>query len=81
MLTELVDGEYRVFFRSVERIELVVGAGQSLAALDVALPYVKVGSVVTLVVPSELAYGDVQVGNVPPQTPLLLQVKVLSATD
>ena len=83
MLTQTVGTTYRVFYRSADDapIELKVGAGESLEAFDIALPYLKQGSVARLVVPSELAYGSSQVGNLPEQTPLLLEIEVLAVRN
>ncbi len=68
-----------VFDSSVERGEpfsFTVGAGQVIPGWDAALSDMKVGDKVTILLPSELAYGEGTRG-IPPYTPLVFDIELL----
>lgn len=77
---KFLDGQ--VFDSSVgqEPLEMVAGIGMVIPGWDEALLMMNVGGKATLVIPSELAYGERGVGEglIPPYTPLLFDVEVMS---
>lgn len=72
-----VDGT--VFDSSVERdtpFEFTVGAGQVIPGWDATVAGMKVGDKVTVLIPSDLAYGEGTRG-IPPYTPLVFDIELL----
>ena len=72
-----VDGT--VFDSSVERGEpftFTVGAGQVIPGWDATVSNMKVGDKVTVLIPSELAYGEGRQG-IPPYSPLVFDIELL----
>ena len=72
-----VDGN--VFDSSVERgtpFEFTVGAGQVIPGWDATVSNMKVGDKVTVLIPSDLAYGEGRQG-IPPYTPLVFDIELL----
>ena len=72
-----VDGQ--VFDSSVERGEpftFTVGAGQVIPGWDATVSNMKVGDKVTVLIPSDLAYGEGTRG-IPPYTPLVFDIELL----
>ena len=72
-----VDG--KVFDSSVERGEpfkFTVGAGQVIPGWDAVVSDMKVGDKVTVLIPSDLAYGEGNQG-IPPYTPLVFDIELL----
>lgn len=68
-----------VFDSSVERGEpftFTVGAGQVIPGWDATLSNMKVGDKVTVLIPSDLAYGEGRQG-IPPYTPLVFDIELL----
>ncbi|MBO6080145.1 MAG: FKBP-type peptidyl-prolyl cis-trans isomerase [Bacteroidales bacterium] len=75
-----VDGT--VFDSSVERgtpFEFTVGAGQVIPGWDATVSGMKVGDKVTVLIPSDLAYGDGTMtrGAIPPYSPLVFDIELL----
>ena len=73
----VVDGT--VFDSSVERGEpftFTVGAGQVIPGWDATVSNMKVGDKVTVLIPSELAYGEGRQG-IPPYSPLVFDIELL----
>lgn len=75
-----VDGT--VFDSSVERGEpfkFTVGAGQVIPGWDATVADMKVGDKVTVLIPSDLAYGDgsTTYGSIPPYSPLVFDIELL----
>ena len=75
-----VDGT--VFDSSVERgtpVEFTVGAGQVIPGWDATVSGMKVGDKVTVLIPSDLAYGDGSMtrGAIPPYSPLVFDIELL----
>jgi FKBP-type peptidyl-prolyl cis-trans isomerase len=72
-----VDGT--VFDSSVERGEpftFTVGAGQVIPGWDAVVSDMKVGDKVTVLIPSELAYGEGS-RSIPPYSPLVFDIELL----
>ncbi len=68
-----------VFDSSVERdtpFEFTVGAGQVIPGWDATVSNMKVGDKVTVLIPSDLAYGEGTRG-IPPYTPLVFDIELL----
>ena len=58
--------------------EFVLGVGQVIQGWDQGLKGLKLGDVVELRIPSELAYGEQAIGDsIPPNSPLIFTVEVL----
>ncbi len=68
-----------VFDSSVERGEpfvFTVGAGQVIPGWDATVSNMKVGDKVTVLIPSDLAYGEGRQG-IPPYSPLVFDIELL----
>lgn len=81
---KFTDGE--VFDSSVERGEpfvFTVGAGQVIPGWDATLSNMKVGDKVTVLIPSDLAYGDGSMtrGAIPPYSPLVFDIELLEIVE
>lgn len=59
-----------------EPYEFVVGAGTAIAGLEEAATYMQKGTIASLVIPSELAYGQNGSYGIPGFTTLLMHVEV-----
>jgi FKBP-type peptidyl-prolyl cis-trans isomerase len=68
-----------VFDSSVERgtpFEFTVGAGQVIPGWDATVSNMQVGEKVTVLIPSDLAYGEGRQG-IPPYSPLVFDIELL----
>ena len=76
---KLLDGT--TFDSSVERgqpIEFPVGTGKVIPGWDEGLQLLKTGEKARLVIPSHLAYGERGIGPIPPNSPLIFDVELIS---
>lgn len=72
-----------VFDSSVERnepFEVTIGQNSVIQGWEEGLTHLNAGSTAKFVIPSSLAYGERGAGNIPPYTPLVFDVEVLSIT-
>ncbi len=60
-----------------EPFVFTVGGGKVIKGWDTGLVGMKVGGQRILVIPSEMAYGNRQVGPIPPNTPLVFAIELL----
>lgn len=73
-----------LFDSSVERDEpfsLLVGMGQVIPGWDEGLALLKQGSKAKLVIPPALGYGERDLGVIPPNSTLILDVEILEVKD
>ncbi|MEA3443430.1 MAG: FKBP-type peptidyl-prolyl cis-trans isomerase [Bacteroidota bacterium] len=61
-----------------EAFEFELGIGQVIQGWDEGLTLMQVGGEATLIIPSHLAYGDKEVGPIPPYSTLLFEVKLIN---
>ena len=76
---KLLDGT--VFDSSVERnepMEFVYGEQSFIPGWEIAIGKMHVGDKVTVLLPSNMAYGERGVGSIQPFTPLLFEIELLS---
>lgn len=79
---QFLDG--KVFDSSLDRgepIEFNVGTGRVIPGWDEGLQLLKVGEKATLIIPSNLAYGERGVGPIPPNTPLKFEVEIIDVIE
>lgn len=60
-----------------QTFEFTVGGGKVIEGWEKGLVGMKVGGQRVLVIPAEMAYGNRQVGPIPPNTPLVFAVELL----
>jgi len=75
---KMLDGT--VFDSSVERgepMEFVYGEQQFIPGWDIAIGKMHAGEKITVLLPSNMAYGERGVGNIPPFTPLIFDIELL----
>ena len=73
-----------VFDSSYKRnkpITFKLGSGHGIAGWEEGLSYLKEGETAVFIIPSYLAYGDRQVGPVPPDTPLVFKIELLKVDE
>lgn len=75
-----LDGKDFFTTRGEEPLEVIVGIGMVIPGWDQALVMMSNGGKAKLIIPSDLAYGETGVGEglVPPYTPLVFEVEVMS---
>lgn len=66
-------------FDQPDALQFQLGRSQVIPGWDQGLKDAKVGSLRRLVIPSELAYGDQDLGVIPPNSDLVFLVKILDA--
>jgi FKBP-type peptidyl-prolyl cis-trans isomerase len=59
-------------------VEFQLGAGEAIPGWEIGLSYMCAGGRAKLIVPSKLAYGNNYTGNIPPYTPLVYEIELLS---
>ena len=57
---------------------LVYKLGQFIEGFQNGIPYIKEGGIIDLYIPPSLAYGNQQVGNIPPNSVLIFRVNLIS---
>jgi peptidylprolyl isomerase len=62
-------------------VKFVLGTASFIQGCDEGIIGMKVGGTRTIVIPSELAYGDKGIGPIPPNSDLKLVIEVLDARD
>ncbi len=75
-----IDG--KIFDSSYERKEpfsFKYGVGEVIQGWDEGLSKMKVGGKYQLIIPSHLAYGDVQHGPIPPNSTLIFEIELMDA--
>lgn len=75
---KMLDGT--VFDSSVERnepMEFVYGEQRFIPGWELAISKMHVGDKVSVLLPSDMAYGDRGAGNIPPFTPLIFDIELL----
>ena len=71
----------KIFDSSVERnqpFEFTVGAGSVIKGWDEALKLMCVKDKILIILPYQLAYGEAGAGSIPPHTPLVFEIELLS---
>ncbi len=63
-----------------QTFEFVIGQGNVIEGWDQGLMGLHEGSIVQLIIPPELGYGDQGTGNIPPNSTLHFQVQIVSIT-
>lgn len=63
--------------RPYQPIRIAVGAGAVIPGWDEGLQLLNKGSKVTMVIPSNLAYGEQGLGPVPPFAPIVFDVELV----
>ncbi len=79
---KLTDGT--IFDSSVQRnkpFQFKLGEGQVIAGWDEGISQLYVGDKATITIPSELGYGDRDMGKIPPNSTLVFDVELLSVTE
>jgi FKBP-type peptidyl-prolyl cis-trans isomerase FkpA len=79
---KLLDGT--VFDSSVERgepITFTLGIGQVIPGWDEGIALMQPGAKATLIIPSNLAYGERDMGVIPPHSPLIFEVELVDIVD
>jgi FKBP-type peptidyl-prolyl cis-trans isomerase len=56
-----------------------LGIGEVVPGFDEGIAKLKVGEAGTIIFPSNLGYGASGIGDIPPNTPLLFEIEVISA--
>jgi len=68
--------------RNRDPFSFTLGAGEVIEGLDKGLRGRRIGSVVELTIPAEMAYGESGAGDaIPPNSPLKFTVEILAAND
>lgn len=63
--------------RNFEPLEVIMGAKQVFPGLEEGLSHMLSGGKAKLILPSSLAYGAMQVGSLPPYSPLVYEIEVI----
>lgn len=64
--------------RPYEPLQTMAGVGQMIPGVDEAFTKMKVGEKATLIIPFQLAYGDRDLGQIPPYSTLVFELEIVS---
>ena len=78
---KLLDGKVFDKSEALEPFVFQLGYRQVLPCWDLMLSRFKIGSKVTLYVPSDLAYGKSGTENIPPDAPLIFEIEIVSVLN
>ncbi len=59
-------------------LEFRIGEGEIIPGLELGVSFMNAGGKALLVVPSSMGYGDTYTGTIPPYTPLVFEVELIS---
>jgi FKBP-type peptidyl-prolyl cis-trans isomerase len=65
-------------YKRNESFEFYLGVGKVIQGWDEGVARMKVGGEYMLIIPSYLAYGDSQVGPIPPNSTLIFEIELLN---
>jgi len=75
--SRFLDGE----ILASDTAEFEFGVGVVIPGIDEALSYMKNGGKATIIVPSQLAYGELGSGNIPPYTTIVYDIELIDVFD
>ncbi len=61
-----------------EPLEFILGQGSVIPGWEEAVATMKVGDIVKVIIPSALAYGEQSLGHIPPFSPLVFNIELIS---
>lgn len=64
--------------RSYEPLQTMAGTGQMIMGMDEGLMMMRQGDKATLLIPFQLAYGEQGAGPIPPYSPLIFEMEIVS---
>lgn len=74
----LLDGtEFDSSYSRGKPFKTRIGVGEVIEGWDMGVPGMKAGGKRKLTIPSKLAYGDREVGNIPPNSTLIFDVELI----
>ncbi len=78
----LLDGaEFDSSYSRGKPFKTRIGVGQVIEGWDMGVPGMKVGGKRKLTIPSQLAYKDMAIGEIPPNSTLIFEVELLGIND
>lgn len=67
--------------RRYEPLETMAGTGQMILGMDEGLMMMRQGDKATLIIPFQLGYGDRDLGLIPPYSPLVFEMEIVSVEN
>lgn len=67
--------------RRYEPLETMAGTGQMIQGMDEGLMMMRQGDKATLIIPFQLGYGDRDLGLIPPYSPLVFEMEIVSVEN